>query len=314
MSLTRLLTCLPEPLYSKYALEKQLGVGAYAVVYQIFSKRTLKSFALKVIEIEPMRVRDLMPQLDREVQLLEEFCGVPNVVQLLEVTRTATHIFLRFNLCKKSLEDLATQQGAMREEDAFHWLREACLGVQELHSGFAIHRDLKPSNLLVDSEGRLRICDFGWACWEEQALTGMCGTPEYSPPETRMKEHCRVPHSNKVDIYALGACLQHLLLGRVPKGRADVPKGISQETLELLGEMMASDPDARPSIEELLEHPQIAENTLIEELWSNWRFLFNVPIAAKKTTKQKNIEAGKTTKQKNIEAEMVCGLDYGMRF
>lgn len=297
MSLTRLLTSLPEPLFSTYTLDKILGVGAYAVVYRICSKRTSKIFALKVIEIEPMRVRLLLPQLQREVQILEEFCGTPNVVQLLEVTRTATHIFLRFNLCKNSLEDLATQQGAMQEEDAFHWLREACLGVQGLHSGSAIHRDLKPSNLLVDSEGKLRICDFGWACWEEQELTGMCGTPEYSPPETRMKEERGVVHSNKVDIYALGACLQHLLLGRVPKGPADVPKGLSPATAELLAEMMDPDPDGRPSIEELLEHPQLAQNTLIVQLWSNWRSLFDVPIAAKKTTKQKN-----------IEAEMACGL------
>lgn len=297
MSLTRLLNALPEPLASMYTLDKVLGVGAYAVVYRIQSKHTDDAFALKVVEIEPMRIRLLSPQLEREVQLVQEFTDTPHVVQLLEVTRNSTHIFLRFDLCQKSVEDLATEQGPMREEEAFKWLREACLGVQHLHAGGAIHRDLKPSNLLVDSDGKLRICDFGWACWEEQELTGTCGTPEYSSPETSMKESSKVPHTKKVDVYALGACLQHLLLGRVPKGPADIPKGLSATTVDLLGELMDEDPDCRPCIEELLQHPQLLQNSLIEQLWNQWQSLFDVPIV---TTK--------TVKQKNMEAEMSCGL------
>jgi serine/threonine protein kinase len=292
MSLTRLLASLPEPLFSTYSLEKVLGVGAYAVVYGIRDKQTSEKFALKVIEIEPMRVRHMLPQLEREVKFLEEFSDMPHIVEMLEVTRTKTHIFLRFELCQRSLEDLATNEGPMREEEAFLWLREACLGVQGLHASGAIHRDLKPSNLLVDAEGAVKICDFGWACWEEQELTGTCGTPEYSSPETRMKEGpAALTHSCKADIYALGACLQHLLLGRVPKGPADLPKGIPPATLELLGEMMDSDPDVRPSIEELLQRPQLVGDSVVAQLWSQWRSLFDAPLGATKTPKQVNLEA-----------------------
>jgi len=299
MSLTHLLATLPEPLFSTYSLDKVLGIGAYAVVYQVRDKRTSEAFALKVIEIEPMRQRLMLPQLQREVKILEEFAGIQHVVQLLAVTRTSTHIFLRFELCEQSLEDFATEHGPMREEEAFSWLREACLGVQALHAEGAVHRDLKPSNLLVDAEGSLRICDFGWACWEEQELTGTCGTPQYSSPETCMKDGSGVSHTSKLDIYALGACFQHLVLGRVPDGRADLPKGLSASTLDLLMELMDSDPDARPTIDELLQRPQLAENTLVGQLWRHWQLLFDVPPVATKTAKQKN-----------LEAEMACGLGY----
>jgi serine/threonine protein kinase len=295
MSLTHLLAVLPEPLSSYYSLGRVLGVGAYAVVYQIRHKRTAEVFALKVVEKNPMRIRGMLPQLEREVALLEKHMDTPHVVQLLEVTKTVTHIFLRFDLCRQSLEDLSMEKGPMREDEAFSWLREACLGVQGLHASGVVHRDLKPSNFLIDSEGMLCICDFGWACMENQGLSGTCGTPQYSSPETGTKAGSRVAHTTKVDIYGLGATFQHLLIGRVPRGPDDIPKGLSAATVELLGELLDADAEARPSVDELLLRPQLAENTLMAQLWSQWRLLFDVPGI-------------QSTKQKNMEAEISCGL------
>jgi serine/threonine protein kinase len=280
MSLTRLLSVLPEPLFSTYRIERVLGVGAYAVVYQVRDKCSEEAFALKVIEKEPMRIRLMLPQLAREASLLEAHSDTPHVVQLLETTMTTNHVFLRFPLCQESLEDLSKHHGSMSEEDAFRWLRQACLGVQGLHNTGVIHRDLKPSNFLVDSEGVLRICDFGWACMEEEALTGQCGTPEYSPPETA-REFGGGVHTTKADIFGLARTLQHLLLGRVPQGRDDLPKGLSPDTRELLAELMEEDADARPTIDELLSRPQLAEN-IIEQIWNQWRSFFDMPIFVKK--------------------------------
>jgi serine/threonine protein kinase len=297
MSLTRLLNALPEPLFSTYTIDKVLGVGAYAIVYQIRDKKTSEVFALKMIEIEPMRARLMLEQLDREVSFLEEFSGTEHIVELLEVTKNRTHIFLRFDLCQKSLEDMATKYGPMKEQEAFEWLRHACLGVQGLHTEGAVHRDLKPSNLLVDKEGVLRVSDFGWACWEEQQLDGTCGTPQYACPELRMKQGSKVLHTTKVDIYGLGACFQHLVLGRVPKGPGDLPKGLSAASQELLAEMMDPNPTARPTIDDLLQRPELAGSTLVEQMWNTWQSLFDIPVLGVKTTKQKN-----------VESEISCGL------
>jgi len=293
MSLTRLVAALPEPLFSRYSIERVLGVGAYAVVYQVRDKVTSEAFALKMIEKEPMRIRLMLPQLAREASLLQAHADTPHVVQLLETTMTSTHMFLRFNLCQESLEDMGNHHGPMPEEDAFRWLRQACVGVQGLHASGVIHRDLKPSNLLVDSEGMLSICDFGWACTEQDALTGQCGTPDYAPPETRGNARPNDVHTTKVDIYSLGACFQHLLLGRVPKGPKDLPKALSPATRELLGELMHADPDERPSIDELLARPQLAEN-LVEQLLSTWRLFFDIPslAATRKPTKQEDLSCG----------------------
>lgn len=226
----------------------------------------------------------MLPQLEREAMLLETHADTPHVVELLETIWTASHLFMRFPLCQESLEDLAAEHGPMSEEDAFRWFRQACLGVQGLHASGVIHRDLKPSNLLIDSEGVLRICDFGWACSEDQASTGQCGTPEYSPPETSSERGTAV-HTAKVDIYGLATSLQHLFLGRVPTAPNDFPKGLSDSTHELLAELMDKDADARPSIDELLSRPQLQED-FGQQFWDSWRLIFDVPLFGRKQQKR----------------------------
>ena len=55
-----------------------------------------------------------------------------------------------------------------------------------LHSKKIVYRDLKPENLLIDSDGHIRITDFGFAKKIEDKSYTMCGTPEYLAPEIIM--------------------------------------------------------------------------------------------------------------------------------
>jgi serine/threonine protein kinase len=311
-SLTHLLAALPEPLFSTYAIERVLGVGAYAIVYQIRSIETDEAFALKVVEKEPMRQRAMMPQLDREVVLLDAFSCSPHIIELLEVLHTSTHVFLRFELCEECVEDALDEAGPLAEEDAFGWFRQTCLGVQALHANGVIHRDLKPSNLLIDRSGAIRICDFGWACAESDQLSGSCGTPQYSPPEcTGQTSYI---HTTKVDIYGLGTCLQHILLGRVPMGPEDFPKGLSEGTTDLLHELLNPDPDLRPSIEDVLLRSELtAGSPFSDHVASVWRTLsdfVDLPALTSVTNKagSKASKKKKTTTKKSLADNHICGF------
>jgi serine/threonine protein kinase len=265
-SLTSLLTALPTPLCNDYKLKELLGTGAYALVYKIESLRTGEEFALKVVEKAPLAARLLMPQLQREVTHLRLHSDTQHVVQLCDVVDTAQAVFLRFQLCEKPLDKILEEDGPMEEDTALHWFRQALLGVRELHAAGTVHRDLKLSNILVDSEGVLRICDFGWSCREDEKLSGRSGTPQYAPPE--MLESEGLPHTSKVDIYSLGVCLQHMMLGRMPGYTDELPSSASPELLELLTELMSVDPDARPSADEILEMPLLQLGPL-EQLWQH---------------------------------------------
>lgn len=269
MCLTRCIAALPEPLCSSYEIVETLGAGAYAVVYLVRDRETQEEFALKMIEKEPMRCRMMLPQVKSEIAIAQECSGSQHINNLLEASETSTHFFLRFELCSYNLEQYSNQHGPMPEEEAFQWLRQACLGVKELHASGIIHRDLKPGNFLVADDGTLSICDFGFACRVRDSPTGIAGSPQYAPKEAWMPGKV---HTKKIDVYGLGASLQHLLLGRIPEGPEDMPKGASAATLELLEEMMSERPEDRPTVEELLRTPQLSTSVFTQWL-SQWQVM-----------------------------------------
>ncbi len=87
-----------------------------------------------------------------------------------------------------------------------------------------IHRDLKPENLLLDENGNIKICDFGWSAEfsnQNQKRTTFCGTIDYMAPEMIQDKS----HDHTLDIWCLGVLLYELLHGKAPfKGRNDMEK------------------------------------------------------------------------------------------
>jgi serine/threonine protein kinase/Tfp pilus assembly protein PilF len=113
---------------------------------------------------------------------------------------------------------------APREVDLLYCLRLAQLfaelaeALQHAHQNGITHRDLKPSNLIVDSQGRARILDFGLARLEgQETLTrsgDLIGTPAYMSPEQVNASNTPVDH--RADIYSLGASLYEMLVLEPP--------------------------------------------------------------------------------------------------
>jgi len=251
---------------------EQIGSGAYALVYGLKNRATGESFALKVVQKDQLEARQMMPQMIKEIEILQALYDAPHVVQLHEVVDTRHRLYLRFELCGLNLEDLIQINGALQDENALSWTREVGTGLKYMHSEGLIHRDIKPSNLLVDSEGSLRICDFGWACRETDMSVGVCGSPQYAPPE-----QVTIPmmiHTSKSDMYSLGATLQHFYLGRIPYSRHDWPHGRSEEGLTLIAFMMNPAPQLRPSAEQLLMRPELA-SSVFDRLWKHGNALFS---------------------------------------
>jgi serine/threonine protein kinase len=272
MSLTSHVDKLPEPLHSLYFLQEQIGSGAYALVYGLKGRATGESFALKVVQKDQLEARQMMPQMIKEIEILQSLYDAPHVAQLHEVVDTRQRLYLRFELYGVNLEDLIDTTGALQDSNALPWTRELATGLEYMHSEGLIHRDIKPSNLLIDSNGSLRICDFGWACRVSDMSVGVCGSPQYAPPE-----QVSIPmmtHTTKSDMYSLGATLQHFYLGRIPYSRHDWPHGRSEEGLPLVALMMNPSPQLRPSADELLMRPELA-SSVFDRLWKQGNALFS---------------------------------------
>jgi serine/threonine protein kinase len=108
------------------------------------------------------------------------------------------------------------RRGRFTLKQATFWAAEIVLGLEHLHSEGVAYRDLKPENILLDSDGHIRLCDFGLAKMgvadPEKGAHSMCGTPEYLAPEVLERKG----HGYSVDWWGLGMVLYEMLTGLPP--------------------------------------------------------------------------------------------------
>lgn len=112
-----------------------------------------------------------------------------------------------------TLERVIHRCGSLGLEAGWEVIRSACESVAELHHREIVHRDIKPANVMLTSEPRVVLTDFGLACERRgrDASEALAGTPAYMAPE--MYEGVVSP---RTDVYALGVMAFEALTGRLP--------------------------------------------------------------------------------------------------
>lgn len=100
-------------------------------------------------------------------------------------------------------------KGKLANDDARFYAAEIVLAFEYLHDMRIVYRDLKPENLLLDSNGHIKMTDFGFAKVVEDRTWTLCGTPEYLAPEIIQSKG----HGKSVDWWALGILIYEMLVG-----------------------------------------------------------------------------------------------------
>lgn len=152
------------------------------------------------------------------------------------------------------------------EERARFYAAEILLALEFLHKKHIIYRDLKPENVLLDTEGHVKITDFGLAKDIKDGKTNtFCGTDEYLAPEIILNE----PYNESVDYWALGVLIFEMLTGWPPwqdqnrKGLFEkivkqpvelIHKNISESAADLIKKMLAKRVADRIKPEDLKKH------------------------------------------------------------
>jgi pSer/pThr/pTyr-binding forkhead associated (FHA) protein len=204
----------------RYRIDAKIGSGGLSAVYRALDVRYNRFVALKV----------LVPHLAYDLEFVRRFeqesaatqrLNHPNILKVYDRSRSedVTYLVMEY-VGGGSLQDrLAAAAGPLDPEFVLAIIEQVGAALSYAHAQGIIHRDIKPSNILIGTDGRVLLADFGLA----QAVarltksslteTGMIlGTPTYMSPEQVMGQRLDA----RSDIYSLGIVLYQLLTGRVP--------------------------------------------------------------------------------------------------
>ena len=200
---------------SKYSIQKRLGKGSYGIVWRAVDKETNEVIAIKKC-FDCFQNGTDSQRIFREISLLQQLNGHPNIVRLFDVIRSKSGKDL-YMVCEYMATDLnaVIKSGILEPIHAKYICYQMLSGLKFMHSAGVVHRDIKPSNILIDSSSRIKICDFGLARLINNSnldvLTSYVATRWYRAPEIILG--CS-KYSFPVDIWSLGTILAEMILGK----------------------------------------------------------------------------------------------------
>ena len=213
-----------EPRFGHYDVERVLGRGAMGVVYLARDRRIGRRVALKTITLTPQQFDDstspkeFHSRLQREAEVSGSLQH-PNIVTLYEAGYEDERIsYLAMEYVEgQTLLDLirAAAPAPIELEPALALIEDVLRGLAYAHAAGIIHRDIKPANILVTSEGRAKVADFGIARPKNSSMTAagaLMGTPNYMSPEQVLGQ----PLTPKADVFSTGVLFFEMLTGIKP--------------------------------------------------------------------------------------------------
>jgi predicted Ser/Thr protein kinase len=248
-----------------FELKKKLGKGGMGEVYLARQISLDRMVALKTLTKELAKKGDFVARFEREAKSMAKI-DHPNVVKIYAVDSfKGIHFAAIEYIDGQSVQKWLDHLTQFSVGDSVH-IAIICLeALKHAHAENMVHRDIKPDNILITKKGIVKVADFGLAkALDEdvsmtQSGTGL-GTPLYMAPEqARNAKH--VDH--RVDIYALGATLYHMLTGKLPfmgttalqlimakeKGTYAAARTVRSEIPErldlIIDKLMAKDPNHR---------------------------------------------------------------------
>lgn len=210
----------------RYEILEEIGRGGMGVVYKARHIDLGHIVALKIINAENAKNKELIERFKREARAVAKLSGHPNVVAIhdfafYEENGSTVPYFVMDYIDGDSLSQLIETRNALPLEETAEILDGVTSALDMAHKNGIIHRDLKPSNVLLvkDPSGRWipKLADFGLVKTKEAVgnltQTGVIlGSPYYMSPEQALAK----PLTEQSDIYSLGVMVYEMLTGKQP--------------------------------------------------------------------------------------------------
>lgn len=269
-----------------FKIEKLIGRGSYAKVFLVRKKETDECYAMKVLKKSKMENEKDVTRVFNEKEIIKDI-NHPFIVKLHYTFQTLNKAYFILDLLNGG--DLYThimKCGKFKESVAKFYTAEIILALEHLHKHSIVYRDLKPQNIIVDSEGHIKLTDFGLSKknFDMNQENTICGTMKYIAPETISGKR----YNHMVDWWSLGIILYRMLTGQLPHP-TNVNKKIpyyiinhkiainktlfTKHAADFLSKLLERDPTKRlgaKGIEEIKKHKFFKK--------VNWKKLYNKEV------------------------------------
>jgi len=185
------------------------------------------------------------------------------IVKIIECKTDETFVYHIMEYISRDLYIVI--QNKLSEKEAFMYLKDITKGVKYLHDINIMHRDIKPENVLVNSENKIKICDFGHSVKfkKDEKFGNIKGTMYYFAPEIVK----RLEYDYRIDIWCLGIIYYEMITGYPPfyserdsevyrlirKNNVIFPPIFTNKSKQNILKILQSDPNERPTLNEILE-------------------------------------------------------------
>ena len=213
-------------LFPKYQILSLIAHGGMGAVYKARQATLERTVAIKLMPLEVSANGEFAERFGQEAKTMA-YLNHPHIVAVYEFGKTSEgHLFFVMEFVEgDNLHQIIHVDGLKNERD-LSIFEDVLDALDYAHGKGVVHRDVKPGNVIVNSEGRAKVADFGLARLSQPGTqsTGMAtgvviGTPDYMAPE---RLH-NAPVDHRADIYSLGVMLYEMLVREVPCGVFDPP-------------------------------------------------------------------------------------------
>ena len=223
----------------RYQLERVLGKGAMGIVYEALDPKLHRKVAIKTIlisQLDEETAKDFSMRFVREAHAVARL-NHPNIVQVYDFGEEGDIAYLVMEFIRgDELKSTLTTGRQFDRKECVRIMSELLDALDFAHEAGVVHRDIKPANVMLDSQGRAKLTDFGVArvtdsdrTHAERTQAGtVVGTPAYMSPEQIQGQRI----DRRTDIFSAGVILYQFLTGQKPftgEGAWTVAKKIIQE-------------------------------------------------------------------------------------
>ena len=240
-----------------------VGKGGFGTVYVGFQPGAARPVAVKIIKVPDSTDPQWRQRMRHEVEAIRRIRDKFTAAYIADGVDADPPWLATSYLYAPSLDQFVLRNGCLSELQGWWLLSSAAEALLHIHSEQLLHRDLKPGNLIMAREG-VKVIDFGLAksVGGSQITTHQqwAGTPYFAPPEQAVDMRTVTAKS---DVYSFAATAVYALTGHAPYSEGTTSfwlqgimpnlDGVPESMYELLESCLAGDPEARPTVSEVLD-------------------------------------------------------------